>query len=120
VQALPRLYFPGGVLVGCAAGVLNTVKIKGTHTAMKSGILAAESIFDALQRECATTSQGSKPLLLIDYEERLKKSYGTFAMENRRLDTDPMSALFMLPLTAFVVVNCPIRCRMALNRTIFV
>jgi electron-transferring-flavoprotein dehydrogenase len=37
VQSFPRPYFPGGVLVGCAAGTLNVAKIKGTHTAMKSG-----------------------------------------------------------------------------------
>ena len=42
LQCLPKLAFPGGVLVGCEAGTLNTPKIKGTHTAMKSGMLAAE------------------------------------------------------------------------------
>ncbi len=49
LQSLPKLAFPGGVLVGCEAGTLNMPKIKGTHTAMKSGMLAAESVFDALQ-----------------------------------------------------------------------
>ena len=47
-QCLPKLYFPGGVLTGCDAGTLNMPKIKGTHTAMKSGALAAESIFKAI------------------------------------------------------------------------
>lgn len=47
-QCLPRLSFPGGVLVGCEAGTLNMPKIKGTHTAMKSGMLAAEALFPAL------------------------------------------------------------------------
>ena len=47
-QCLPKLAFPGGVLVGCEAGTLNTPKIKGTHTAMKSGMVAAETVFDAL------------------------------------------------------------------------
>ena len=48
LQSLPRLSFPGGVLVGCDAGFLNGVKIKGAHTAIKSGMLAAESIQKAL------------------------------------------------------------------------
>lgn len=43
--ALPKLSFPGGLLVGCGAGMLNVQKIKGTHNAMKSGMVAAESIF---------------------------------------------------------------------------
>ena len=47
-QSVPRLDFPGGVLVGCAAGFMNVPKLKGTHTAMKSGMLAAESIAAAL------------------------------------------------------------------------
>ena len=49
-QAIPRLTFPGGALIGCAAGFLNVPKIKGTHTAMKSGMTAAESVFAALAR----------------------------------------------------------------------
>ncbi|MFT5391730.1 MAG: electron-transferring-flavoprotein dehydrogenase [Gammaproteobacteria bacterium] len=49
IQSLPKLTFPGGVLVGCEAGTLNVPKIKGSHTAMKSGMLAAEAVFDALK-----------------------------------------------------------------------
>jgi electron-transferring-flavoprotein dehydrogenase len=48
LQSLPKPVFPGGVLVGCEAGTLNAPKIKGTHTAMKSGMLAAEAAFAAL------------------------------------------------------------------------
>jgi electron-transferring-flavoprotein dehydrogenase len=48
LQSLPKLTFPGGMLVGCDAGFLNGVKIKGSHTAIKTGMLAAESIFEAL------------------------------------------------------------------------
>ena len=44
LQSLPKLSFPGGLIIGDAAGFLNVPKIKGTHTAMKSGILAAESV----------------------------------------------------------------------------
>jgi electron-transferring-flavoprotein dehydrogenase len=47
-QSIPRLDFPGGALVGCAAGFLNVPKIKGSHTAMKSGMVAAEAIFRRL------------------------------------------------------------------------
>ncbi|GAA0688527.1 electron transfer flavoprotein-ubiquinone oxidoreductase [Marinobacterium maritimum] len=49
-NSLPKMTFPGGLLVGCDAGTLNFSKIKGTHTAMKSGMLAAEAIFDALSK----------------------------------------------------------------------
>lgn len=48
-NCLPKMTFPGGLIVGCDAGTLNFSKIKGTHTAMKSGMIAAETIFDALR-----------------------------------------------------------------------
>lgn len=48
LQSLPKLVFPGGALIGCEAGTLNMPKIKGSHTAMKSGMLAAEAAFDAI------------------------------------------------------------------------
>ena len=47
-QSIPKLTFPGGCLVGCTAGFLNVPKIKGTRTAMKSGMLAAEAVFEVL------------------------------------------------------------------------
>ncbi|WP_443018048.1 electron transfer flavoprotein-ubiquinone oxidoreductase [Serratia sp. 201] len=50
-NSLPKMHFPGGLLVGCDAGTLNFAKIKGTHTAMKSGMIAAEVIFSALAKE---------------------------------------------------------------------
>jgi electron-transferring-flavoprotein dehydrogenase len=50
-QSLPRLTFPGGALVGDTAGFLNNAKIKGIHTAMKSGMTAAEAVYDALAQE---------------------------------------------------------------------
>ena len=67
-QAIPRLTFPGGLLVGCTAGFLNVPKIKGTHTAMKSAITAAESVFDAVT---ADTLVGE----VTAYPERLKKTW---------------------------------------------
>ena len=47
-QAIPKLVFPGGALIGCSAGFVNVPRIKGTHTAMKSAMLAAEAAFEAL------------------------------------------------------------------------
>ena len=52
-HAIPKLTFPGGALIGCSAGFLNAVKIKGSHTAMKSGMLAAENIYPLLIQEGA-------------------------------------------------------------------
>lgn len=49
LNALPKMSFPGGLLIGCDAGTLNFAKIKGTHTAMKSAMVAAETVFEALQ-----------------------------------------------------------------------
>ncbi len=51
LQSLPRLTFPGGLLVGDTAGFLNVPKIKGTHTAMQSAMLAAEAVFELLGQE---------------------------------------------------------------------
>ncbi len=48
-QSLPKLSFPGGAIIGCEAGTLNTPKIKGTHTAMKSGMIASELVFNELK-----------------------------------------------------------------------
>ncbi len=48
IQSLPKMTFPGGLMVGCNAGTLNFSKIKGNHTAMKSGMLAAETLFENL------------------------------------------------------------------------
>jgi electron-transferring-flavoprotein dehydrogenase len=51
LNALPRQHFPGGLLLGCDAGTLNFAKIKGVHTAMKSGMIGAETVFEALSGE---------------------------------------------------------------------
>ena len=67
-QSIPKLTFPGGMLVGCGAGFLNVPKIKGTHTAMKSGMTAAEAVFDALGDEASGNEVAA-------YEERLKNSW---------------------------------------------
>lgn len=65
-QSLPKLSFPGGILVGDTAGFLNVPKIKGNHTAMKSGMVAAESLVEALKGEAAEC---------VSYPENLKKSW---------------------------------------------
>ena len=49
-QSVPKLEFPGGALIGCSAGFVNVPRIKGSHTAMKSGMLAAEAIAEAFER----------------------------------------------------------------------
>ncbi len=67
-QSLPNLVFAGGALIGCEAGTLNTPKIKGTHTAMKSGMVAAHSAFTAL-------SENRKNDELLDYQEVFKESW---------------------------------------------
>lgn len=68
-QSLPKLTFPGGALIGDAAGFLNVPKIKGIHTAMQSGMLAAQSCFEALQQE--NTAQFE----LNSYPEKVKNSW---------------------------------------------
>lgn len=69
LQSLPKLAFPGGMLVGCDAGFLNGVKIKGAHTAIKTGMLAAESVHKAL----AGGDEGQSEL--GDYEDSVKASW---------------------------------------------
>jgi len=69
LQSLPKLGFPGGMLVGCDAGFLNGVKIKGAHTAIKTGMLAAESVHKALSS--GDTGQSE----LGDYEQNVKASW---------------------------------------------
>ncbi|KTD90339.1 electron transfer flavoprotein-ubiquinone oxidoreductase [Pseudoalteromonas sp. H71] len=68
LHSLPKMHFPGGLLVGCDAGTLNFAKIKGNHTAMKSGMVAAEVIFEALQNEQANTD-------LKNYRIRFEQSW---------------------------------------------
>ncbi len=70
LQSIPKLTFPGGVLVGDTAGFLNVPKIKGTHTAMKSGMLAAEAVFDAL----ANAIEG-QAIEAVAYTDKFKQSW---------------------------------------------
>jgi electron-transferring-flavoprotein dehydrogenase len=73
LQSIPKLVFPGGLLVGCAAGFLNVPKIKGSHNAMKSGMLAAETLFEAF---AAGDEGGGVPGGVLDtYPEKLSGSW---------------------------------------------
>lgn len=67
-QSIPRLTFPGGLLVGDAAGFLNAPKIKGNHTAMKSGMVAAEALFEYLTNDAAAPE-------VATYRPRLEQSW---------------------------------------------
>ena len=67
-QSVPKLAFPGGALIGCAAGFVNVPRIKGSHTAMKSGMLAAESI-------AAAIAGGAEHSELMDYDDAVRSSW---------------------------------------------
>jgi electron-transferring-flavoprotein dehydrogenase len=68
LQSVPKLYFPGGALIGCSAGFVNVPRIKGSHNAMKTGMLAAEAAFKALQAGRAGDE-------LEAYEQAYEKSW---------------------------------------------
>ena len=67
-QSVPRLAFPGGALIGCAAGFVNVPRIKGSHTAIKSGMLAAEAVAAAIGR-------GEEKTALMDYDAAVRSSW---------------------------------------------
>ena len=69
LQSVPKLVFPGGCLIGCSAGFVNVPRIKGTHNAMKTGMLAAEEAFKQL-----SINKENPPLVLDDYDLSWKKS----------------------------------------------
>ena len=73
LQSLPKMHMPGALLVGCDAGTLNMPKIKGTHTAMKSGMIAAETIIEHFKNKRT----------LSYYEELFKK------IDNIQLNGEP-------------------------------
>ncbi len=70
LNSLPKMSFPGGLVVGCDAGTLNFSKIKGSHTAMKSGMVAAETLFEVLRQENHTGGRD-----LTDYEDAFERSW---------------------------------------------
>lgn len=68
LNSLPKMHFPGGLIIGCDAGTLNSVKIKGNHTAMKSGMVAAETIVAALKSDAPAPD-------LVDFDNAMKNSW---------------------------------------------
>lgn len=75
-QSIPKLTFPGGALIGDGAGFLNVVKIKGIHTAIESGMCAAEACFDALDEP--------RTIELFSYSEKVKQSWMSTELYNAR------------------------------------
>ena len=77
-QAIPELVFPGGALIGCSAGFVNVPRIKGTHTAMKSAMLAAEAAFEAIAADRSSDRLDAYPKALraswVDKELRLVRN----------------------------------------------
>ncbi|CCN83820.1 Electron transfer flavoprotein-ubiquinone oxidoreductase [Vibrio nigripulchritudo SFn27] len=69
LNALPKMTFPGGLLLGCDAGTLNPARLKGTHTAMKSGMLGAEVVYEAI----AQGDQGGAEL--VNYTDKFTRSW---------------------------------------------
>jgi electron-transferring-flavoprotein dehydrogenase len=74
LQSIPKLTFPGGLLIGDSAGFLNVPKIKGTHTSMKSAMLAAEAVFELLPVEYDEENPGAA-LEASSYPQKLKQSW---------------------------------------------
>jgi electron-transferring-flavoprotein dehydrogenase len=88
-QSVPKLTFPGGVLIGCSAGFVNVPRIKGSHNAMKTGMMAAEAAFAAIQAgrsrdelveyaEAYDKSWVKKELRLVRNAKPLLSKFGTF------------------------------------------
>jgi len=79
LRALPDMALPGGLLIGCDAGTLNFSKIKGSHTAMKSGLLAAETVFEAL-----AAGDGAATVNLESHARRFRESWLHQELHNAR------------------------------------
>jgi electron-transferring-flavoprotein dehydrogenase len=98
-QAIPKLTFRGGVLVGCEAGFMNYAKIKGSHNAIKTGSLAAETIFEALAGgDCGGDE-------LTAYPQRIEKSWVYRELYQTRNVAPAMHKLGMLFGGAYTFVD---------------
>ena len=96
-QSVPRLAFPGGVLAGCSAGFVNVPRIKGSHTAMKSGMLAAEAI-------AAAIAGGRQADELGEYDTAVRESW--IAKELKRVqNAEPLVAKFNGDLLGTALAN---------------
>lgn len=90
---MPKSSFAGGCLIGCSGGFLNVPKIKGTHMAMKTGILAAEAAY----AEIRATPDAKEPLHMNGYQRQLDMSWVMFELEAVRICTAH---------TAFAYLTC--------------
>jgi len=82
LNAIPKLTFKGGSLIGCSAGFLNSVKIKGSHTAIKSGMVAADCIFDSLTSSTDIVSVAESGDISTDEEIKEVVEYGSSMKES--------------------------------------
>lgn len=99
-DAVPKLTFPGGMLIGCSAGFLNPVKIKGTHTAMKSGMLAAEAVAEALR---LNEAEGTE---IFKYYENYRNSWIWEELQRVRGVSEGFKKNFWFGMThAFISYN---------------
>jgi len=99
LNSLPKMNFPGGLLIGCDAGTLNSVKIKGNHTAMKSGMIAAETIAEAMKLGAEA------PIDLIGFDANFKSSWLYEELYKSRNFSGWMHKFPMLIGSAFVWIE---------------
>ena len=94
LQSLPKMHMPGALLIGCDAGTLNMPKIKGSHTAMKSGMIAAETINEFISND--------KPL--SEYENKFKKSWAHQELYTAR-NVKPSFQWSLIPAIIFTGID---------------
>ena len=95
IQSIPKLTFPGGVMIGCDAGFMNGAKIKGTHTAMKTGIIAAETYVQSIENETRSDE-------IDNFEDHLKQSW-VFDELHRARNFSPLQKKFGLLLGSIFI-----------------
>ena len=95
IQSIPQLTFPGGVMIGCDAGFMNGAKIKGTHTAMKTGIIAAEAYIQSIENETRSDE-------IDTFEDHLKQSW-VFDELHRARNFSPFQKKFGLLLGSIFI-----------------
>lgn len=96
-QSVPQLAFPGGVLAGCSAGFVNVPRIKGSHTAMKSGMLAAEAI-------AAAIGAGREADALSEYDSAVRHSWIAHELKQVQ-NAEPLAAKFNGDLFGSALAN---------------
>ena len=94
LQSLPKMHMPGALLIGCDAGTLNMPKIKGSHTAMKSGMIAAETINEFI----------SNDIPLSEYENKFKKSWAHQELYTAR-NVKPSFQWSLIPAIIFTGID---------------